>query len=242
MLLICLHSVHMQSLCRSYQSVGFGGPFQRQQRRLRHDGGFGLHDGVERPHLRRRRRKRRKRRIKALVFVSISCGQEKQFACLSFLIFIEAEKINDAALPWWPRLHPNWQPDDQNSRPWKQKQEGWMRREDGVQSFVRNQASQQMPIFSPSFEHLNWLRQTCSAWWRSGVLHTPPGWVWWKAVPLTELLPRLLLHNSCYLRRTSQAVRWRPQQRALLPPPPPSSPLSEASRKKDVFSAKGINI
>lgn len=65
MLLTCLRSVHMQSACCSYQSVGLCGPFQRQQRRLRHDGGFGLHDGVERPHL-------WTRRINALVFVSIS--------------------------------------------------------------------------------------------------------------------------------------------------------------------------
>lgn len=30
---------------------------------------------------------------------------------------------------------------------------------------------------------------TCSAWWRSDVLHTPPDWVWWKAAPQAELLP-----------------------------------------------------
>lgn len=34
-----------------YQSVRFGRPLQREQRRLGHDGGFGLHDGIEGPNL-----------------------------------------------------------------------------------------------------------------------------------------------------------------------------------------------
>lgn len=34
-----------------YQSVRFGRPFQREQRRLGHDSGFGLHDGIEGPNL-----------------------------------------------------------------------------------------------------------------------------------------------------------------------------------------------
>lgn len=35
------------TVCHFYQSVWLGCPLKRQQRRLRHDGGFGLHYRVE---------------------------------------------------------------------------------------------------------------------------------------------------------------------------------------------------
>lgn len=68
--------------------------------------------------------------------------------------------------------------------------------------------------------------QTCSAWLMSDVLRTPPGSVWWKAVPWRHPLP-----SSCCLR-----MSWGVHQRSPQALSPLSSPHSE-----DIIAKRGLN-